>query len=452
MLDIPKSNDILLKLYILNNKYTHVYISHVNSKNQIIRLKMIDYPNILDKIFDKLIKNNAKPIIVGGYVRDSLLGVISDDIDIEVYNISSFDKLEEILQEFGDVNSVGKSFGVCKLSLKNLSLDFTLPRLDSKISSGHTGFDIKIDKNLDFTTASSRRDFTINAIGFDVKDKKLLDPFNGVNDLDEKLLKMVDTKSFVEDPLRVLRAVQFCARFDLKMDTKLFSTCRDMIDENLLLELPKERIYGEIKKLLLKSSKPSLGFEILKQLNALSFLSPSSSSLKAIDYLAKHKTTNKKTDEVLMLSALCYSFSPKQLEEFINKLSNDKELFSRILSLINTLHVVLNLHSKSLSDYDIYKLATRVKIDETILLSSSLYGVGSEILSRAKKLHVEDKMLPAIIGGKDLINLGMKPSKEFSKILQSVYDAQMRGVFDSHDEAIVWLKKFLLSDNTHFSL
>ena len=101
---------------------------------------MIDYPKQFDKIFDKLDKNNAKVIIVGGYIRDSLLKIDSKDVDIEVYGISSFKQLENILQEFGDINIVGKSFGVCKLSLNDLDLDFTLPRSDNKIKPGHTGF------------------------------------------------------------------------------------------------------------------------------------------------------------------------------------------------------------------------------------------------------------------------------------------------------------------------
>nr|MDA3908167.1 CCA tRNA nucleotidyltransferase [Sulfurimonas sp.] len=110
---------------------------------------MIEYPNFLNKIFDKLEKNGARTIIIGGFIRDYLLKSESDDIDIEVYNISSFEKLENILKEFGTVNRVGKSFGVCKVNIENFVLDFTLPRIDSKIASGHSGFDIKIEKNLD---------------------------------------------------------------------------------------------------------------------------------------------------------------------------------------------------------------------------------------------------------------------------------------------------------------
>ena len=148
---------------------------------------MIRYPHYLNKIFDKLHKSGASCLIVGGYIRDCFLNIASKDIDIELYHVSSFEILEELLKEFGSVNSFGKSFGVCKLRIKDLDIDFTLPRIDSKISSGHVGFDVKIQSNLNFMTAASRRDFTINAIGYEVLNNKVLDPFNGINDLKNNL-------------------------------------------------------------------------------------------------------------------------------------------------------------------------------------------------------------------------------------------------------------------------
>jgi tRNA nucleotidyltransferase (CCA-adding enzyme) len=428
---------------------------------------MIEYPNFLNKIFDKLNKNNAKPIIIGGFVRDYLINIkknqeniFSNDIDIEIYNISSFKKLENILKEFGTVNSVGKSFGVCKLKIKNYNLDFTLPRVDSKISSGHSGFDVKILKDLDFTSAARRRDFTINAIGYDVSSKKIIDPFNGVKDLNTKNLKMVDATTFVDDPLRVLRAVQFCSRFDLKMDKELFLLCKSMINENMLLELAKERVYEEIKKIFLKSHKPSVGFELLKKLGALKYFSHLetlqtqewSSSMNAINKIVSFNISNKKTNEVLMLASLCYRLKYIQAQDFISNLCNDKELLTRILLLLKNLDKVSNICEKDINDYDIYKLSTCVNIQELAYLSKAIYGVGDKLAIRAKKLNVLNSKLPAIIMGRDLISLGMKPSSEFSKILDAAYEAQMHAKFDSHNEAIKWLKAYLITYNTHLSL
>ncbi|WP_373001829.1 CCA tRNA nucleotidyltransferase [Sulfurimonas sp.] len=414
---------------------------------------MIEYPNFLNKIFDKLEKNNARVIIIGGFIRDFLLNIESDDIDIEVYNISSFEKLENILKEFGSINRVGKSFGVCKLKIENYVLDFTLPRIDSKIASGHSGFDIKIQKNLDFIDASRRRDFSMNAIGYDVLNKTLIDPFNGINDLKEKTLKMVDAKTFVEDPLRVLRAVQFCSRFNLKMDKELFLLCKRMIEKNMLSELAKERIYEEIKKNLLKSKKPSLGFTLLKELGALKYF-PSlemledenwSRSMNAIDKIAGLKITNKRTNEVLMLASLCYGFTSSEVQDFISKLSNDKALLNSIIILQDNLKTIVKICSKEINDYDLYKLATKVNIEELVVLSEALFGIGKIIATRAQELNIINKRLPAILLGRDLVSYGIKPSSEFSVILDSAYEAQMHGEFFSKDEAIKWLNNYLLN-------
>jgi len=161
---------------------------------------MIEYPKELDAIFNKLATNQLKPVIVGGYVRDSLLQIQSKDIDIEVYGVNSFETLEKILYEFGSVNSVGKSFGVCKLSYKGYDLDFSLPREDNKTASGHKGFKIITKVNISYKDAAIRRDFTINSMGYDLINKTLLDPFNGLKDLKNKTLNAVNEDTFVEDP------------------------------------------------------------------------------------------------------------------------------------------------------------------------------------------------------------------------------------------------------------
>ena len=424
---------------------------------------MIEYPNYLDKIFDKLQKNGAVCVIIGGYVRDFLLNLdsarsnSSKDIDIEVYNIDSFEQLEAILKEFGSVNSVGKSFGVCKLQTDDLTLDFTLPRIDNKISSGHTGFDISVNSNLDFVTATSRRDFTINAIGYNTAKKEIIDPFNGRDDLKNRILKAVNLNTFSEDPLRVLRAVQFCARFNLSVDNKLFTLCKNMIKQNILNELPKERVFEEIKKLLLKADKPSIGFTLLKELGGLEYFNELktltddewSRLLVSVDELAKHRTSNKKTDIVLMLAALCYNLEPLYTTSFIQKLSNEKALDERVLSLTAA------KISDSYTDAALFKLATKVSIKEFVTLNRAIYknfnnnlfDVCNEIEKRASELNILYKQAASLLTGKDILKFGLNPSKDFSKILNLAYEAQMDGKFTSREEALEWLKEYLVSNN-----
>ncbi|QOY55825.1 CCA tRNA nucleotidyltransferase [Candidatus Sulfurimonas marisnigri] len=409
---------------------------------------MINYPKKLDFIFDKLYNYNALPILVGGFIRDKILGLNSKDIDIEIYGISSFSKLEELLEEFGSVNSVGKSFGVCKLHYEGYDLDFSFPRVDNKNNIGHRGFQIEINPNLDFKTAASRRDFTINAIGYDVKNKILLDPFNGLVDLKNKILRVVNEDSFIEDPLRVLRAAQFCGRFELSIDKKLFELCKDMVSNQLLNELPKERIFEEIKKLVLKSNRPSIGFELLKKFGTNIY----TSNIYILDEISKQLTTNSATNTVLMLAALCFDYNDKQATYFIQNLTNEKELLNRVLPLIKNHNKINEIFNSNIDNYKLYKLATEVKIEELLILSSAIYftknssniyEAGDAIYKRAKELNILKEKLPPLLKGKDILNFKIKPSPEFSKILDDAYEAQMSCEFTTRNGAIVWLKKYL---------
>lgn len=411
---------------------------------------MIDYPKELNIIFNRLNEHKATAILVGGFVRNSLLNIDSKDIDIEVYGVSSFTKLEEILKEFGDVNSVGKSFGVCKLRFENYDLDFSLPRTDSKTASGHRGFSININPDLDFKTAASRRDFTINAIGYDVVKKTTLDPFNGINDLKNKILRAVDKETFIEDPLRVLRAAQFCARFELCIDKELLYLCKEMVLNGMLDELPKERVFEEIKKLLLKSKKPSIGFRLLKEFGTTLY----TKNMYVLDEMSKQLTTNTKTNTILMLAALCYDFSPHEATEFIQNFTNEKELLERVLPLIKNHNQIDKIFYSHVSDYKLFKLASDVKIEELLILaraihytnnSSKIYEAGDVIYKRATELHITNKKLPPFLRGEDILACGLEPSPKFSQILNMAYEAQMKGKFSSHEEAQIWLKNYLIT-------
>lgn len=407
-------------------------------------MEIIDYPTELDIIFDTLKKSSIKPILVGGYVRDKLLNEESKDIDIELYGVSSLDKVEEILQKFGAINSVGKSFAVCKLKFEGYELDFSLPRKDKKIKSGHHGFEVKVYSHLDFKTAASRRDFTINAIGYDVIEKKMLDPFGGREDLKNRVLRAVNLESFGEDPLRVLRAAQFCARFNLHIEHNLYLICKDMVSKNLLAELPKERIFEEIKKLLLKSQKPSIGLNLLNQFG---FDFPTK-NMFITDILVKKLTANEQTNLVLMLAALCYHFEQTEIEAFFVKLTNEKVLFQRVIALVEFHKKIETLQS----DYTLYKLATQVNIEELLILSSSIYSANNntkmvqkceELYKRVEELGITHKKLSPLVMGRDIVKFGLQPSPNFSKILNEAYEAQMHGKFINYSDAILWLRAYV---------
>ncbi|AKF25138.1 hypothetical protein YH65_06820 [Sulfurovum lithotrophicum] len=228
-------------------------------------------PQILETISKRVHEEGARAIVVGGSVRDHFLKLPIKDYDIEVYGLTSLSDLEKILSEYGSVNHVGKSFGVLKFINEGDEYDFSFPRLESKTGKGHKGFDVRVDGKLDFKTAARRRDFTINAMGYEIEKKRFLDPFNAQNDIEHKIVRHIDDSSFVEDPLRVYRAVQFCARFGFSLAEETKVLCRQMTEKGMLEELPKERVYAEFKKLLLKAKKPSVGFELMRELGVLRY-------------------------------------------------------------------------------------------------------------------------------------------------------------------------------------
>ena len=228
-------------------------------------------PNILQTISKTLASKGAKAIIVGGSVRDHFLGIKAKDFDIEVFGLETLEELEEILKTFGRVELVGKSFGVLKFIHEKEEYDFSFPRSEEKVAKGHKGFSVRVDGNYTYEKAARRRDFTVNAMGYDIEENAFLDPFSGRDDMENKTLRHIDDKTFVEDPLRIYRGVQFCARFEYTMHHDTKDLCFIMIENGALEELPKERVYEEFKKLLLKAKKPSIGFELMRELGVLKY-------------------------------------------------------------------------------------------------------------------------------------------------------------------------------------
>lgn len=220
-------------------------------------------PILVKKIIDEIDKKGGRTLLVGGAVRDLLLGVGTKDLDIEVHRIS-IDELQSILSQFGVVSLVGKAFGV--LRVHGLDIDWSLPRGDSV--GRHPN--VVIDPHMSIADAFKRRDLTINAMGIDLKTNELIDPWGGQADVQKGILRAPDAKLFVEDPLRLFRVMQFMGRFCMKPDQQLNELCSRMN----LKGISVERIEGEFDKLLLKSKRPSLGIRWLLQIGRLHEIFP----------------------------------------------------------------------------------------------------------------------------------------------------------------------------------
>ncbi len=457
---------------------------------------MIHLPTSLDPIIDELIKHDYRPVVVGGFIRDSLLNIPSKDIDIEIFGIKSLAHLETLLMPFGKVHSVGKSFGVVKLQLDDIEVDFSIPRQEEKVSKGHRGFCVTLDGMLSFEEAAIRRDFTINAMGYDLKEKKLLDPFGGQDDLKQKRLDIVNAKTFVEDPLRLYRAVQFAARFELEATQKLRLLAHEMVQKKMLDELPKERVFEEIKKLLLKSKKPSIGFTLMDdfgilddfpELKALQGVAQDPGyhpegdvwvhTLMVLDEMTKLHTEDKKQNLYLSLAALCHDFGKANTtetidgriraighensgipltESFVERLSDENTLLETIVPLVKHHLKPLQFYKQGATSAAIRRLANQVNIEELILLAkadflgrttkealSGDFKAGEWLQQRAEELNVINTPITPLLQGRDLLHAGLTPSKTFKVILQKAYDSQLDGNITTYDEAIMWLEKEL---------
>lgn len=202
--------------------------------------------------------HGGNAFLVGGCVRDSILGVESKDIDIEVFGIS-IDTLKSVLSKFGKTSLVGESFGVIKFTLDGEEYDFSVPRKDSNNGAGHKDIDVELCPNISVEEAASRRDFTINSM-LSTLDGVIIDPFGGLNDIADKVLRHT-SDAFVEDPLRVLRGMQFCGRFGLTAHNDTLELCRNMVSS--FDSLSPSRLFVEFEKLLVKSTNVGKGLDFL---------------------------------------------------------------------------------------------------------------------------------------------------------------------------------------------
>ncbi|HFU74284.1 MAG TPA: CCA tRNA nucleotidyltransferase [Helicobacteraceae bacterium] len=406
-------------------------------------------PPDVTKICSHLIQKGMRPVIVGGYVRDTLLGIASKDIDIEVYETTSLETLASHLNSFGSLNHVGKHFGVLKLTTEHHELDFSLPRLETKTGLGHKGFEVTTPNQIDFTQAALRRDFTINAMGYDVHAMKLLDPYKGQKDLQEGWLRCVNTKTFIEDPLRILRAVGFSARFNLQLDSHLKTLIISMHEQHALDELPKERVNVELSKLLLKALHPSYGFLAMQSLQLLDFIPPLNTlsdedfntTLQRVDYLNTCNIASQNTHLTYALTLLTLCFNKKtSLDAFIKKFTHNTTILKNVLVFQDTLKHIQEIHD--FNDTTLRILSTQMPLCHVYALLQCINkeSLALKIKQQAKKLGIFEKAPRPLLQGRHLIQEGYKPSDQFKTILNKAYQYQLEGKLTHLEDALEWLK------------
>ena len=428
----------------------------------------------------------GKAWLVGGCVRDLLLGLDPKDFDIEAYGLS-MEQLEKSLGELGRTGKVGAHFGIIKLWLENLEIDVALPRTEIKTEAGHRGFSIAHDPHLSPEKASQRRDFTINAMMFDPLANRLLDLHNGRKDLENKILRHV-SPAFVEDPLRPLRAMQFAARFQLRLDSQTANLCRRVLGE--AHTLPAARIWGEWQKWS-HAPHPSSGLQTLQDSGWLDTYPdlqkmvdcpqeprwhPEGSVWQHTLHVCDQAAQLASADELgplvrerLMFAALCHDIGKpastfidarKRLrspghcqagveltEGFLAQIGAPRHLIRHVLPLVRE-HLV-HMHGQP-TDRAVRRLAdrlapTNIKLWE-MLVRADASGrpplppsrPAQAWLERARELKHHKSRPEPILNGNILIRLGIRPGPGMGKLLSEAYSAQLDGQFLDEPSAIAW--------------
>jgi tRNA nucleotidyltransferase (CCA-adding enzyme) len=436
---------------------------------------------------------SGRALFVGGWVRDRIMGRDSKNIDIEVFGVP-VDRLRALLEAFGRVEAVGASFQV----FKSGDLDISLPRRDSKTGPGHRGFEVTGDPAMSVDDAARRRDFRINAILWDPLTGDYLDPFDGRRDIDARVLRVVDPATFSDDSLRALRAVQFAARFDFTLDDEARRLCRAMP----LDDLPAERVWGEVEKLLL-APRPSVGLALALELGIVEKLWP---ELKALDGCPQEPEwhpegdvwvhTLQVVDEMrtriddlsrpqqlaMMLGAVCHDLGKPATTKFsdgrIRSLDHEEQGVAPAMALLDRLNIhfldgydvrrqVAGLTAQHLKPGAWYKVRDEVgdgafrrlaaKVDLELLAriaKSDCLGrqpgtfdctAMDWFLDRARQLGVEHKPPGPILLGRHLLDLGLAPGPRVGEIVKAVYEQQMDGTVTTLEQAIAAARRLLSS-------
>ena len=437
-------------------------------------LKTKPLPNSLIKLLTTIRRNGGTGFLVGGWVRDSLMGIPNYDYDIEVFDIEE-SLLKNILAPQGHIELVGESFGIFKVHLRDndlerYTIDVSLPRTERKVSVGHKGFITNADPKMHVSEACRRRDITINSMLYDplggaFGEGDLWDCYGGLQDLKQRVIRVVDPETFVEDSLRVLRAMQFAARFNFTIDQATVELCKS-ID---LIDLPAERLWGEIEKWFL-SKYPSVGakyfvelgiYKLFKSIDPLLYLGDFGEDTliaickdigKAMDFFltCEGRPSHNGYKQALFLCFLSNLFyTGADFEKFLDMLKvytiDGYDVRKKVMQIVmnpsiprTDSEIRRESVKKDLQLFFDFKICENVVLDNRGLTTSL---VMSEY--RAKELKCCSNSLQPLLSGKHVIELGVPEGKKVGEICKAVFEIQLDGEIETVEEAIMSAREYL---------
>lgn len=372
----------------------------------------------------------GRPLLVGGFVRDQLLGIESKDIDIEVHGPVSPVELEAALRKVGRVDAVGMAFGVLKFGR---DVDVSFPRRDSRTGDGHTGFTIVVDHDMTVEEALSRRDFTINSIAFDPVEGKIIDPFWGRSDLEQRVLRHT-SDAFADDPLRVLRAVQFASRFEMSIAPETAALCKSLVPR--FSELSIERVWMEWWKILTKGQSMCAVFDALWATGWVDhFHEWHGFTAQYTDRMIKQMPVVDEYRRASMILAMMFYEDVEGLRAFLKRIDAPRWLNDSLL-LANT-----QPERGRKRDESVRRTARRLR---GVRLRDWLFVKGASESSpwwkSAEAQGILDQPLKRLLTGDHLIAHGLTPGPLFKKVLDQALDVQDREGWTTEAEAILWLR------------
>lgn len=413
-----------------------------------------ELPGRLLKIAGDIREAGGRAFLVGGWVRDALLGKPCRDYDIEVYDMAQ-DALVPILSKYGRTNLVGKAFGVIHLAMKGLSLDFSFPRTESKVGYGHRGFVVHTDEKLSFKEAALRRDFTINAMGMELPELTLCDPYGGIDDLKKHTLRHVGP-AFAEDSLRILRGVQFASRFGCTLAPETVELCRTLS----LDDLSVERLFEEFKKWLLKPGKPSLGLRAFLDIKLDAYfpeILPFEGSWETLGVILDNMAELRDVSGLSEAQAMEFAFAallcgcPATSLKFLERITNEVHLLKVVPPLLQSFSA---LDTAIVQDAPALRRLA-VKLDGLKLLcllvksapreyfagdSSANLDFAGALWNAASALGLLENAPQPYLTGKMLLDLGVAPGRQMGEIIKRSFELQLDGKIVDIASALDWAR------------